>query len=109
MKKMKKNLKVKRRRKRKILFHWVTKDLNLMVIVFLRSRSLITQQVRSTQQPLRWSYILLLEGGKAAVTLFVGNISYDVDTNTLTEFFTSQGFEPTSVRILEDSEGSSRG
>ena len=43
------------------------------------------------------------------MTLFVGNLSYDADTNALTEFFTSQGLEPTSVRILEDNEGSSRG
>lgn len=43
------------------------------------------------------------------MTLFVGNLSYDVDTDSLTEFFTSHGLEPNSVRILEDSEGSSRG
>ena len=43
------------------------------------------------------------------MTLFMGNLSFDVDNDALTEFLSSQGFEPTSVRILEGSDGSSRG
>ena len=55
------------------------------------------------------SSFLLILGGKSAATLFVGNLSYDADTNALTEFFSSHGLDPTSVRIMEDSDGSSRG
>lgn len=67
-----------------------------------------TGKIINTEWP-QWSHVWYVTGGKAAVTLFVGNLSYDVDTDTLEEFFTSQGLKPTSVRILEDSEGSSRG
>lgn len=110
---MKKNLKVKKnlkkKMKRKTLFRWVTKDPNnLMAIVFLRNRSLTMQQVNQ-QYNLTNHCIQYFLGGKATATLFVGNLSYDADTDALTEFFTSQGLDPSSVRILEDSEGSSRG
>ena len=48
-----------------------------------------------------------MEGGKA--TLFVGNVSFDADTDALTEFFTSHNLDPISVRIIEGSDGSSKG
>ena len=63
-------------------------------------------------KPIICSYdnsFLLILGGKSAATLFIGNLSYDADTNALTEFFSSHGLDPTSVRIMEDSDGSSRG
>ena len=43
------------------------------------------------------------------VTLFVGQLSFDLDTDGLAEFFTSEGLNPTAVRIIENNEGFSRG
>lgn len=41
-------------------------------------------------------------------TLFVGNLSFDCDEDSLNEFFSNGGFEPVSVRILS-SNGRSKG
>ena len=42
-------------------------------------------------------------------TLFVGNLAWEVDEDTLGEFFTSQGHTPSSVRIITNQDGRSRG
>ena len=42
-------------------------------------------------------------------TLFVGNLAWEVDEDTLGEFFSSQGHTPSSVRIITNQEGRSRG
>ena len=63
-------------------------------------------------KPTIYSYdssFLLILGKKSAATLFVGNLSYDADTDALKDFLTSHGLDPTSVRIVKDSDGYSRG
>ena len=42
------------------------------------------------------------------MSLFVGNLSYDCDEDTLMSFFTEQGHNPDSVRIITR-DGQSRG
>ena len=42
-------------------------------------------------------------------TLFVGNLSWDVDEDTLSEFFSSQGYAPSSVRVITGQDGRSKG
>ena len=42
-------------------------------------------------------------------TLFVGNLSFDVDEETLKEFVTSQGHAPSAVRIITRNTGESKG
>ena len=42
-------------------------------------------------------------------TLFVGNLAWEVDEDTLGEFFSSQGHTPSSVRIITNQDGRSRG
>ena len=45
----------------------------------------------------------------AAATIFISNLSYAVGTTSLTGLFTSHGFKPTSVRIVRNKDGHSRG
>ena len=45
----------------------------------------------------------------SAGTLFVGNLSFDVDEDLLREFVTSQGHTPSAVRIITNQEGRSKG
>lgn len=54
-------------------------------------------------------YCLILTITEGSTTLFVGNLSYDVYNDALTEFFTSHNLNPTSTRIIEGNDGSSRG
>ena len=42
-------------------------------------------------------------------TLFVGNLSFDVDEGTLSDFVTSQGHTPSAVRIITRNTGESKG
>ena len=42
-------------------------------------------------------------------TLFVGNLSFDVDEDLLQEFVTSQGHTPSSVRVITSYDGRSKG
>ena len=42
-------------------------------------------------------------------TLFVGNLSFDVDEGVLQEFLTSQGHTPSSLRIITSYDGRSKG
>ena len=42
-------------------------------------------------------------------TLFVGNLSFDVDEDMLSEFVTSQGHTPSAIRIITRSTGESKG
>ena len=71
------------------------------------------QKLDSTAgKPTIYSYDSLLShilGEKSAATVYVGSISYDVDTDSLTQFFSSHGLVPTSVRIIKISDGHSRG
>ena len=43
-----------------------------------------------------------------AATLFVGNLSFEVDEDRLTNYFSSSGHNPSSVRIIT-SQGRSKG
>ena len=45
----------------------------------------------------------------AGSTLFVGNLSFDVDEDALSEFVTSQGHTPSSLRIISNNDGRSKG
>ena len=42
-------------------------------------------------------------------TLFVGNLSFDVDEDLLREFVTSQGHTPSALRIITNMDGRSKG
>ena len=64
------------------------------------------------RKPTIYSYDSLLShilGEKSAATIFISNLSYAVDTTSLTRLFTSHGFKPTSVRIIKNKDGYSRG
>lgn len=54
-------------------------------------------------------YNSLLSDPFSGNTLFVGNLAWEVDEDTLGEFFTSQGHTPSSVRIITNQDGRSRG
>ena len=59
-----------------------------------------------------YSYDSLLShifGEKSAATIYVGNLSYQIGKKTLTTLLTSRGLQPTSVRIVRDNLGRSRG
>ena len=59
-----------------------------------------------------YSYDSLLShilGEKSAATIYVGNLSYNINKTTLTTLLTSRGLQPRSVRIVRDNLGRSRG
>ena len=71
------------------------------------------QKVDNTERKTTiYSYDSLLShilGEKSAATIFVGNLSYDVNRTTLTTLMRSRGLEPTCVRIIRNDVGQSRG
>ena len=69
----------------------------------LRSRDQTTQEVKQ-------QYIHMIVYFRiSAATVFVGNLSYDVNRITLTHLIRSSGLEPTAVRIIRNDVGNSRG
>lgn len=45
----------------------------------------------------------------APASLFVGNLPFDCDEDTLMEFFTNGGFKPTGVRLIFGNDGRAKG
>ena len=44
-----------------------------------------------------------------AATLFVGNLSFNIGDEELLEFFSSEGHEPSSARVITQQGGRSKG
>ena len=44
-----------------------------------------------------------------AATLFVGNLSFNIGDDELFEFFSSEGHEPSSARVITQQGGRSKG
>ena len=44
-----------------------------------------------------------------AATLFVGNLSFNIGDDDLSEYFSSEGHEPSSARVITQQGGRSKG
>lgn len=53
--------------------------------------------------------MLSLSLSPPAATLFVGNLSFNIGDDELLEFFSSEGHEPSSARVITQQGGRSKG